>query len=1310
MFLWFKEKSICVKKKSNMENYSYLCAQNSSNMKRFAIITVSFCFCAISSFCQTGKFYTSEQVSSSMIALNSIAQDAEGYIWMGTEYGLNRFDGFHFVTFLNNPNDTTSLGFNLITTIFCDDTGYVWVGTQKGLDRYEPTTRSFIHFKFPDNLHPRVTRILRLRDRRLVVATAGYGLYLAQENNHRMERLSAFSPNDNFFSNMYEDSHGNLWKNNVTNDFSCKNMYNDSKPLHFTSTVGIPMGFAEKDGNVLILCKHGLLIYKNGQLLPYDVSIDITNPQDVLYQTISTDNLDNIYIGTRGYGVFVLPAGSNKLERVECTNRSIDLNCSNVWGTLCDRNNNLWIACRQKGLLMIPNKRPYFNYWSFSAQNYKIGSPVTAICEGDHGMIWCSVQNNGIYGFDSNGNLVAHPKAPRSVEYIFRDRQKGYWIGTNNALYRYNPNTGDYQLAFSLDCDKFNDLTEDRNGNIYASTFYRGFCKYNRSSGKMINYHSSLDDERNEFLCNNWIQDILTDRKGLVWLASSRGISCYDPVSNTFNGLGWHKNIMCYSLCEIPNGDILIGTEQGIYIYHRQENSVEEYPHSSELMDKAINGIICDKDGDIWCSTSMGIWYLNSAKQRWVSYINGNGLATHEYTINANLYDKNGNIYFGTADGICMFNPELIEKQNTTIGDVRLTSLQIADKFYPTKDVDAFTVSYRTNSFALEFSLFDFSDSENTVFEYKFHDKENWTSLYTGQNTVHFNNLASGTYHLQVRAVVNGQYSEVKEYTITITTPWYLSGWAYMCYIVMSLLVIVYLIYIYIRAKRRQLDDEKMKFLINATHDIRSPLTLIMSPLAKLKQRHQSSEDREELGLIEHNTQRILSLVNQILDMRKIDKQQMKLQCQETHLVKYISGIFNMYKYNAVERNINYTFSHPEEDILVWIDHTQFDKVISNLLSNAFKYTFDGGSIHVRLDYAPDNQIRIMVSDDGVGIKDVDKKHIFDRFYQGRQSGDVHIEGTGIGLNLCKMIIEMHHGMIEVRDGENGKGSCFVVTIPSGNKHLQPDEIAIQATNTKSQSVRPNTHYRILVVDDDDDLCEYIKNELSRYYHIKVCHNGREAIKVLFNDTIDLVISDVMMPEMDGLTLLRMMKKNPVINHIPVIMLTSKVGIANRLEGISQGADAFMPKPFNIQELHVLINSLINNVLRLKGKFSGAQQQKENVSLKEMKSNDEVFMERVMEVVNKHFDDSDLDSALLAKEAGISRTHLQRKIKEVTGLSTAEFVRNLRLEQAARLLEEQKINISQVAYAVGFVNIAHFSTVFKKHFGVTPSDYIRSKV
>jgi DNA-binding response OmpR family regulator len=522
---------------------------------------------------------------------------------------------------------------------------------------------------------------------------------------------------------------------------------------------------------------------------------------------------------------------------------------------------------------------------------------------------------------------------------------------------------------------------------------------------------------------------------------------------------------------------------------------------------------------------------------------------------------------------------------------------------------------------------------------------------------------------------------------------------------IMTLSIAIFLISLYLRDKRRQMDDEKMKFLINATHDIRSPLTLIMSPLAKLKQRHGSPEDQEELGLIEHNTQRILGLVNQILDVRKIDKKQMHLTFQQTNLTEYVNGIFKMYCYNATERNITYTFVCPETSVVAWIDHNQFDKVISNLISNAFKYTFDGGHIEVTLKTTDDNFVQLSVRDDGIGIKEEDRERIFERFYQSQQSESSHVTGTGIGLNLCKMIVELHHGQIEAFSRKEGKGSEFVVRIPMGKEHLQPDEL-LSNQHTPIAAERPNTPYKLLFVDDDTELCSFIRKELGHYFHIDSCHNGREAIRMLMNNDYHLVISDVMMPEMDGFSLLRLIKKNPELNHIPVILLTSKADIANRMEGLERGADAFMAKPFNIQELHVLVNSLISNVLRLKGKFTGAQQQNGRLETKEIKSNDEVLMERVMKAISMNLDDNDFGVEDLAKEVGLSRTHLQRKMKEQTGLNVAEFIRNIRLEQAARLLREQKLNVSQVAYSVGFSNLAHFSTVFKKHFGLTPTEYI----
>jgi DNA-binding response OmpR family regulator len=517
------------------------------------------------------------------------------------------------------------------------------------------------------------------------------------------------------------------------------------------------------------------------------------------------------------------------------------------------------------------------------------------------------------------------------------------------------------------------------------------------------------------------------------------------------------------------------------------------------------------------------------------------------------------------------------------------------------------------------------------------------------------------------------------------------------------------------------MDEEKMKFLINATHDIRSPLTIILSALKKIKSERQREGDDQSgmsnpaVDTIEHNAQRILNLVNQILDVRKIDKQQMQLHCQQTDFVAFTEGVCRMFDFPAKEHNIRFTFDHEGlERLEAWIDRTQFDKVISNLLSNAFKYSNDGGEVTVSLkriaDQDGDGNLELAVSDNGAGIDEDSLKHIFDRFYQGSNSRRMHINGTGIGLNLCKMIVAMHHGTIEAKNRTDDKGAVFTVRLPLGKDHLKPDELESQAEIV--QLTRPKTSsskYRVLIVDDDLEMARYVSSELGRYYQFGICPNGKEGLKELLTNEYDVVVSDVMMPEMDGFTMLRMIKTNINISHIPVIMLTSKADVANRLEGLERGADSFLAKPFDMDELHMVINNLISKNLRLKGKYSGTQQQKDKVEEKQVKGNDEMLMERIMKVVNDHLDDSEFNVDMLTKEVGISRAQLHRKMKDMTGLPVSEFIRNIRLEQAVRLLEEQKINVTQVAYSVGFSNLAHFSTVFRKQFGVSPTEYLEQK-
>ena len=544
---------------------------------------------------------------------------------------------------------------------------------------------------------------------------------------------------------------------------------------------------------------------------------------------------------------------------------------------------------------------------------------------------------------------------------------------------------------------------------------------------------------------------------------------------------------------------------------------------------------------------------------------------------------------------------------------------------------------------------------------------------------------------------------------LDVLAPWFLTVWAKLIYLFLILGLTAAAIIVFLRKKKRDMEEAKMQFLINATHDIRSPLTLIMEPLKKLKERLGNAEEYQaDIDTIDRNAQRLLTLVNQILDKRRLDKHQMNLSCRETNLVEFSQGLVSLFTYNANLRGINIRLEIPETPVNAWIDRNKLDKAIANLLSNAFKYTPNGGEIIFRIE-KQDKKVLLYVIDSGKGLgKNDDAKTLFERFYQGKNSADMHLGGSGIGLNLCRSIVRLHGGDVTARNREDGtSGACFIIELPLGKEHLKNNQIYSDNGETKKKQQRDaaSRNCKILLVDDDIEICRYLKSELSDWYRFVICNNGKEALNQLFSDDFDLVISDVVMPEMDGITLLKNIKGNANISHVPVIMLTSKSEISDRLEGIKLGADAYLAKPFSLEELHLTIDNLIDNVRRLKGKFSGALKQDDKVEKIEVKGNDEELMERIMKVVNENMSDSDFNVEKMCDEVGVSRTQLHRKLKEMTGVPTSEFLRNIRLNEAARLIREHKINITQVSYMVGFANNSHFSTAFKKYFGMSPTEY-----
>ena len=1319
---------------------------------------------------QTGHFFSSDRFSSSLIS--DICQDHDGSIWVSTDYGLNRFDGFQVSSFLHDDADSTSLCVNVVSCLLCDSKGNVWVGTNRGLDRFDSNRGAFVHYAFPDNIVPRVSSIIERSNGELIVGTAGYGLYALR--NGALTRIS--EQVGGFYSRIFEDSNGRLWTSGF--DVIIRMSSDIQQPKEFHSTKGVPIGYVENGDEMLVLCMHGLLSYRNSELSDANVDMSAVADRDVVFTSIVAGTDGRIYVGTRGRGVFRLSPGTpRRLEPVTIDAFGVDAATTHIKTMRFDRQGNLWLGCYWKGVLMVPLRPLPFRSWNFSAQGFNLGSTISSVCSGDHGMIWCTMQGVGVYGFNAEGHVVAHPSAPDAVEFIFRDHQKNYWIGTDDGLFAYDPLTGRSSLKVKYDCDRFNDMTSDDDGRIYISAFSQGFCVYDTKTGSLLNHNMYETDTVKGRLCNNWILGLSPDQEGLIWMATASGVSCYDPKNDSFRSQGWNvllDGMVCFDVCELrggtsPDGQSLkgcmaIGTEQGLFLYDRKTHTVERFPNSDVLSNKVISYIVQSNDGDIWCSTSMGIWQYQFSSQSFIGHVNGNGLTRSEYLYGVGMHTDDDLICFGHNDGVTVFSPSEVKDLQPLLDPLKLTAFIVGDQSVRAGTVlngvkvtdrsainsDYFTLSYLDHTITLAFSQFNFENPRNLMLEYKVGDSQ-WLQIPEGVNNFTLSHLRPSTYRICVRAKVGSNYTPEKVVVVTVQAPWYRSLTAYFIYALLLIALLVYAVTTYRRRANEQMNEEKMKFLINATHDIRSPLTLILGPLEKMKRvlknvaASQTSEPDSpaasgeqvptadllsSIDVIDHNAQRILNLVNQILDVRKIDKQQMHLHCQPTDLVAFTQSIFKMFEFTAKERNINYLFTPPLGELNVWIDRNQFDKVISNLLSNAFKYGNDGGTIELRLSNE-DNKAVIQVLDTGAGLDSDNLKHIFERFYQGSNSRRLHINGTGIGLNLCKMIVDMHHGKIEASNRTDGiTGSVFTVSIPLGSAHLSEEEKETVAEEMSVAEAKPavinapapagvsssQRRYRVLIVDDDVEITKYVSTELGRYYKFGIASNGKDGLKELLtrNQTeglsdYDAVISDVMMPEMDGFSMLRMIKTNVNISHIPVVMLTSKADVGNRLEGLERGADAFLAKPFDMEELHMVIENLIHNRQRLKGKYSGAQQQADKIDQPEVKGNDELLMERIMKAINKNLSDSDFNVDMLTQEVGISRAQLHRKMKELTGISTSEFIRNIRLEQAARLLKEQKINVTQVAYTVGFSNLAHFSTVFRKHFGVSPSEYVENE-
>jgi len=1011
-----------------------------------------------------------------------------------------------------------------------------------------------------------------------------------------------------------------------------------------------------------------------------------------------------------------------------------------------DPDGDVWVGCYMSGLLSLSNEPLLFNYVEMQGQRHNI----SAMLADDNGCIWLGSNNAELQRINADGT-VTNMHTGLYVRCLYL-KDGDIWAGLfNRGLVRISGITGNIAEIVPFDESyTVNSVVQTSDKRLYYSTQGYGLNYYDRKTGNYINWPAQDMVNEGYRSVNNRILKLFLDDSERLWIAHNVGVSCLDTRYNSFISLDRLNAALeghtCTNIIQSQDGLIWLGTENGLYSYNPRSMAVEYYSTVNGFSNASICGIEVDDDGNIWCSTQMGINRLDPLTGYVSSYCSGNGLVDRRYNTRISAKSPlSGNIAFASNNGITMFNPRSIT-QSESVKMVKITGILLNNAYVDTETMsgafrvtekpilesDRFRFGYTDNSFVLELSSFNHHRPEGISFEYSFNPERNgWISSQVGVNRINIIKLGSGRHKLYLRARENGTLSETSVYEIRIMYPWYASPLSYVIYALIAGVFIWTLILMSKRNRNQKLREAQLKSFTNIAHEICSPMTMVISPLNELMSKKDlDSNIRTNLRCMNNNANRILNLVNQLLAISRYEEGDMKLKYAKTDFVKLAGSVSELFNNVARQHGIEYTFSCREDNIYVWIDGDSMDRVLMNLISNAFKYTPDGGEIIVSVSTGTDDSakgnlkqyLEVKVADTGIGLEKKDIDHVFDRFYRSDNSYTSMTLGMGIGLNLCKIIVEMHGGSIWADNRTDSKGSVFSFRLPLGSAHLNSADIveehekAIQLHSEVLSELEdvPEAvmHYNsmgksVLVIDDDEYILDYISNSLSQNFRVVTCKNGKDGQRMAISAQPDLIITDVMMPGLDGLSLVKALKTNSGTSHIPVILLSARNGMEDRMTGLEVGADAYLSKPFYMSELRTQAMNLIGNRLRVKGKFSGELEQKEHMDLAEMKSGDTRLMERIMKVVDENLSNTEFTVEMLCDKLGISRTQLHRRVKDITGISVGRFIQNLKMQRAENLLRENNLNVSQIASEVGFTTSSHFSTTFRNHFGVSPSEYQR---
>lgn len=1353
------------------------------------IITMMICLFSIQAWAQSGKLFNTDNQLSSNFA-TQVFQDKSGFIWIATRNGLNTYDGYHITVIKKDMSNFLGLNSNYINSIAQDEKEHILLGTNNSL--LEFTGSEFLKIPMLDTkggeLATYVKQVYPLKNKDVAVATSGYGIMLKKQDEQKCHAMKGEVEKLKYILKLLEDKRGRLWI--ITEDGKLyRKETNGRVTSHFSGTEGVGAQDILQDalGNIYLASKNqGVYLLRAGS----NAFTRISNIGNLPIENIYISRNNKLYIGCDGLGIYVYDPQTGFLQDNPLFSRLVNLAKSKITSIIEDNQGNIWVSMLQKGVFMQRNIQNDFNYMGFRLGNRNVigENCVTSLSINQGNQVWVGTDKDGLYLFNiATRSVEGHFLNQNTVLTLCKDQQGRTWVGTYTDGLGYMDAAGSFHpvdLGISKSVGIF-DIKQDPQGNIWIATMGEGlFCL--QKDGSRRNYKAKYGADNNikvNSLPNDYLIKMALSKDGShVYIATSVGLACLDRKRNswvsTFKGINClNKNSFSHCVFVDSKDHVWYGTEDGAFCFDfRKGIKPKLYTTANGLTDNCVASITEDYQGNIWLGTIKGLNKLALKSGTITKFYAESGLQSNEFSDASVCTTQDGKtILMGGSGGLNWFQADQV-RQHPWQAKVVISGFILNNKMVtPGMKSGSYTItdnwstlsrdfqlSHEDNTFTLQLSTLTYNDVEQISYVYSING-DAWRTVPAGQNELAFSHMAPGRYKYRIKAICNGYETPVKEFTITIHPAWYASIWAKLFY----LLLLIAAIMLYLRHRKHQMEDQlilqqhihaeemgeaKIKFFMNISHEIRTPLTLIITPLLSLIKEDKEPHRQGIYEIIRKNSERILHLINQMMDLRKIDKGQMMMRMCQTDMVAFINEEYELFKQQALAKNIDFEYQHDSEELPVWIDRNNFDKVIINILSNAFKFTPTAGHILLSLTHT-DHHAYISIKDSGIGIPKDKLETIFQRFYQSPSDPNDRNIGTGIGLDLTRSLVELHYGSISARNNEGEKGSKFehgsefIIRIPLGKDHLKPEELIDEeevkekqnlelaevkqleqevketenaeksesaAITTDMQSKLPasarGNKAEIVIVEDEEDIQDYLKAQLASDFKIRTYPNGKVALNEILKNKPDLIISDVMMPEMDGTTLCTKLKANINTNDVPIILLTAKSREEDQLEGLQTGADAYILKPFNMDILRRTIINLLTMRRTLKNKFTGKESQEEKVEQRKIQTPDDALMQRVMEVINENIGDSDLSVDMIAQKVGISRVHLHRKMKELTNQTPHSFIRNIRLQQAAKLLKDGKQSITDVMYICGFSNSASFSTMFKNLYGCSPREYMQNAI